>query len=70
MIEKYRNFLKEFDSRLNTYINFHKDYIQCKKGCAFCCQKGDYPISQMELEYLMQGFIQLDYNTKKSSRIM
>ena len=63
-MEKYRDFLKELDLRLNSYINLHKNYIQCQKGCSFCCQKGDYPISELELKYLMQGFIKLE-NEKK-----
>ena len=65
MIEKYCNFLKELDLRLNSYINLHKSYIQCKKGCSLCCQKGDYPISELELKYLMQGFIKLENSQKQ-----
>lgn len=60
----YRKFLKEFDTKLNSYFEAHKKYIKCKAGCSACCEKGDYPISQIELEYLMQGFIALDNETK------
>ncbi len=31
-----------------------------------CCENGDYPLSQTEYEYLMQGYIKLDNNTKKT----
>ena len=34
-------------------------------GCSLCCEKGDYPISQIELEYLMQGYISLNSDLKK-----
>lgn len=60
----YRKFLENLDKRLETFNKYHKDYIYCKSGCSACCEKGDYPISQLELEYLMQGFIALDNETK------
>jgi len=60
----YKRFLEEFDRRLNSYFEVHRDFIQCKIGCSACCKKGDYPLSQLELEYMMQGFIELDNETK------
>ena len=62
---EYKNFLAQLDQRLEKYFLEHKNYIQCKKGCSFCCEKGDYPITQMELEYLMQGYIALSDNEKQ-----
>ncbi len=61
----YKQFLEKLDQKLEQYFEAHKDYICCKAGCSACCEKGDYPISQLELEYLMQGFIALDNVTKK-----
>ena len=61
----YEQFLKNLDSRLARYFELHKDFIQCKAGCSACCEKGDYPISDIELEYLMQGYIALDNNQKQ-----
>ncbi len=61
----YKQFLKNLDSRLARYFELHKDFIQCKAGCSACCEKGDYPISDIELEYLMQGYIALDNNQKQ-----
>lgn len=60
----YKSFLEEFDKRLNSYFEAHRDYIHCKIGCSACCEKGDYPLSQLELEYMMQGFLELDNETK------
>ena len=60
----YQQFLSELDKKLEKYFNAHKEFIHCKLGCSFCCEKGDYPISRIELEYLMQGFISLDDETK------
>lgn len=62
----YKKFLDELDKRLNSYFENHKDFIHCTAGCSGCCEKGDYPISQLELEYLMQGFIALDNETKRT----
>lgn len=65
MLEKYRDFLEKLDIKLKSYFEAHKIHIKCTCGCSSCCEKGDYPISNLELEYLMQGFIGLDNDTKK-----
>lgn len=62
---KYKDFLEDFDKKLSEYFKRESDYICCKAGCSSCCEKGDYPLSQIELEYLMQGFIDLDNSTKQ-----
>ena len=61
---KYQHFLTDFDKKLAEYFQRDTSYICCHAGCSSCCEKGDYPISQLELEYIMQGFIQLDNETK------
>lgn len=61
----YKKFLEELDKKLSSYFEAHKNFIHCKSGCSACCEKGDYPISQLELEYLMQGFVSLDNETKR-----
>ena len=63
-MQNYKDFLENFDLRLKNYFNQHKSHIHCHIGCSSCCEKGDYPISQLELEHLMQGYISLDNNTK------
>ena len=60
----YKNFLDQLDKRLSLYSELHNKFIKCKKGCSICCEKGDYPLSQLELEYLMQGFIALNNEEK------
>ena len=60
----YQQFLSEFDERLEKYFEAHKEFLHCKPGCSSCCEKGDYPLSKTELEYLMQGFIALDDELK------
>ena len=55
----------ELDKRLESYFQAHSAYVQCKAGCSACCEKGDYPLSQIELEYVMQGFVELDNEQKR-----
>ena len=61
----YKLFLDQLDEKLEKYRELHKDFICCKIGCSACCEKGDYPLSAIELEYLMQGYINLDAEKKK-----
>ena len=58
MIEKYKEYLDFLDSKLNKMFNSQAPFIKCKKGCAYCCKEGEYPISELEYIYLM-----LYYNT-------
>ncbi len=60
----YTDFLSDLDERLKKYFTLHKEFINCKLGCSFCCESGDYPLSAVELEYLMQGFIKLSDKDK------
>lgn len=64
MNQNYKDFLKNFDLKLENYFNSHKKHIHCIIGCSSCCEKGDYPLSQIELEYVMQGYIKLDNDIK------
>lgn len=63
-MEKYKAFIEDLDSRLSSYFKEQAEFICCKIGCSACCEKGDYPISDLELRYLMQGFANLDNQTK------
>ncbi len=63
-MQSYSDFINELDKRLCSYAAFFKDFIMCKEGCSDCCENGDYPISQPEVEYLMQGYALLE-NDKK-----
>ena len=59
LLSNYKLFLSQFDAKLECFFNKYSEYIYCKKGCCYCCQEGDYPISELELQYLMQGYINL-----------
>ena len=65
MFEKYEEFLKILDKRLEKYFEDDCEFIKCKEGCSACCEVGEYPFSQTEMEYLMYGFSKLD-NAQKN----
>lgn len=56
MLKNYEKFLKDFDKKTDAYFKEQSDYICCKEGCSGCCEVGDYPFTQLEMMYLMQGF--------------
>ena len=60
----YEVFLVDLDKRLHQYFEYHKEHINCCVGCSSCCETGDYPMSQIELEYLMQGYAKLSDKNK------
>ena len=61
----YPKYLEFLDKKLSAYAKLHKKHIYCKEGCSACCENGDYPISQLELECLMIGFAHVDNDKKK-----
>lgn len=61
----FSDFVKEIDKRLDNYFKQYRDYICCKEGCSYCCENGDYPLSETELMFIMQGFAKTDNETKR-----
>jgi len=68
MLQRYEQFLKKFDKRLDRYFEEQCEYIRCKEGCSACCEVGEYPFSRLEAEYLMSGFIKLPADVKNKIR--
>ena len=64
MLENYVLYLRFMEQKLNKFFEKQKPYIFCKKGCAKCCQKAQFPYSQIEFEYLLLGARQLDMETR------
>ena len=62
----YADFLDDLDKKLNVYFELHKEHIKCHIGCSSCCENGDYPLTELEMNYLMQGYIGLDVDIKKA----
>lgn len=68
MLKRYEKFLEDFDRELAQLMQSQQLYLKCKKGCAECCQNGNYPFSRLEMEYLMSGFLTLPENIKQQIR--
>lgn len=60
MYKNYKKFLIEFDKKIKRLQIRQKDYIFCRKGCCLCCEKGEYPFSQIEFGYLTEGYLKLN----------
>ena len=71
MIEKYEKFLTDFDTKLKSFFERDFSMIKCKKGCSLCCTNGNYPLSQLEMSYLMRAFAKLgkEQNEKVKTNI-
>ena len=59
-LKLYKQYLNTIQAFLDNCFEDQKEYICCQKGCAHCCQKGAYPYSQLEFDYLMVGFFNLE----------
>ena len=64
-IQKYRSYLKDLDKKLGEIFKEQAPYIFCKEECSSCCEKGEYPFSEIEFAYLMIGVQTLDRDTMK-----
>lgn len=68
MLRSYEKFLEVLTLDLNDMFEHQKDYIFCKEGCSYCCESGEYPFTDVEFDYLMEGYNKLDEETKKIIR--
>ena len=50
---------------LDAMFEHQKDYIFCKEGCSHCCENGEYPFTEIEFDYLLEGYKSLDEGTRK-----
>ena len=64
-INNYEKFLESINEDLRKIFEYKKEYIYCKKGCSYCCERGDYPISELEFKYLMLGYEKLEPDIKE-----
>lgn len=65
MIKKYELYLEKMDGLLDKFFQQQKPYIFCKEGCCQCCQNAEYPMSSIEVQYMMLGYQNLDPHIKK-----
>lgn len=64
MINRYKRFLELVDLRLKDIFNKQAPFIKCKKGCAYCCKEGEYPLSELEYINLMLSYTKLSNEEK------
>jgi len=64
MITRYREYLKYLDKELAKMFEAQKTFIKCKKGCAYCCREGEYPVSELEYVNMMLCYNKLPEELK------
>lgn len=64
MKKNYDKFIKEFQTKLDKYFEEYSEYIYCHENCSDCCETGEYPFSELEMSFLMQGFLNLPQDIK------
>ena len=65
-IADYLLYLAYLNKKLGGFFENQSPYIFCKKGCAKCCQNGEYPFSQLEYNFIMIGFSKLPEETRQN----
>lgn len=64
MITRYRAYLDFLDNKLQGLFEGQKPYIKCKKGCAYCCREGEFPISELEFVNMLFYYNELEDSIK------
>lgn len=64
MLSRYNEFLRFLDTKLSKMFEAQADFIKCKKGCAYCCKEGEYPVSELEYVNMMFCYNELENNLK------
>ena len=62
---KYKKYLVSLQNLLDECFENQKEYICCHQGCSFCCEKGEYPYSELEFNYLLLGFFKIPISEQK-----
>lgn len=64
-LSNYLFYLAYVNKKLSDFFKSQSPYIFCKKGCAKCCQNGEYPFSKAEFNYIMIGFSKLSLDIQQ-----
>lgn len=59
MLQNYMAYLEYLETKLSKFFKQQEPFIFCKKGCAKCCKKAEFPFSELEIKYLLIGFLAL-----------
>ena len=65
MIQNYLLYLGYMTNKIQAFFENQKDYICCRKGCAKCCKKAQFPYSEIEFKLIYEGLKELDANIQK-----
>lgn len=65
VLNNYIKYLELLNHKLNKFFEQQKPYICCQRGCAKCCQTGEYPFSEMEFRLLQAGAAKLSSELQK-----
>lgn len=63
-LEDYYAYLKQLTTKVDTFFEQQRPYVCCKEGCSYCCEKGQYPCSELEFSFLELGYLNLDEEIK------
>lgn len=58
-ITVYKKYLNTLQKILDEYFEEQKEYLCCKEGCSYCCEKGTYPYTKVEIDYILLGVLKL-----------
>lgn len=59
MFEAYEKYLEVMDAKFAKFFKQAEAFIFCKEGCSSCCEKGQYPFSELEFKYILYGSLNL-----------
>lgn len=65
LINRYEYYLKVISEELQRIFEYQREYICCQNGCSGCCEKGMYPYSELEAEYIKIGYSRLPDEIKE-----
>lgn len=59
-LQNYIKFLKVIQEKVDIFFDNQKEYIACKEGCGLCCKNAEFPFTEVEFDYALEGFFKLD----------
>ena len=62
-LENYQEYLNMISEKIEGFFKKQEPYIFCTKGCSYCCERGEYPFSEIEYKYILEGMKNLPPET-------
>lgn len=59
-IPNYNLFLQLLQKKIDKFFDNQKEYIECKEGCGLCCKNAQFPFTEIEFQFLLNGFFKLE----------